>query len=79
MKPEAYIEDMYDPNDRIALVLVPRTEGAKTQQRIWTAAKAASEPVQRWLRYNNAQGNDIYVSDESPEPRSSRQAQGRYR
>ena len=40
MKPEVYIEDMYDPNDRIALVLVPRTEGAKTQQRIWTAEKA---------------------------------------
>ena len=62
MKPEEYIEDMYDPTDRIALVLVPRTEGAKTQQRIWTAEKAASEPVQRWLRYNNAHNFDIYVS-----------------
>ena len=74
MKPEVYIEDMYEPNDRIALVLVPRTEGAKTQQRIWTAAKAASEPVQRWLRYNNAQGNDIYVSMNplSPEARGRR-------
>ena len=74
MKPEVYIEDMYEPNDRIALVLVPRTEGAKTQQRIWTAEKAASEPVQRWLRYNNAQGNDIYVSMNplSPEARGRR-------
>ena len=74
MKPEVYIEDMYDPNDRIALVLVPRQEGAKTQQRIWTAAKAVSEPVQRWLRYNNAQGNDIYVSMNplSPEARRRR-------
>ena len=74
MKPEVYIEDMYDPNDRIALVLVPRQEGAKTQQRIWTAAKAVSEPVQRWLRYNNAQGHDIYVSMNplSPEARRRR-------
>ena len=62
MKPEEYILDMYNPTDRIALVLVPRTEGAKTQQRIWTAEKAVSEPVQRWLRYNNAHNFDIYVS-----------------
>ena len=74
MKPEVYIEDMYDPNDRIALVLVPRQEGAKTQQRIWTAETAASEKIQRWLRHENAQGNDIYVSMNplSPEARRRR-------
>ena len=62
MKPEEYIQALFDPEDRIALVLIPRTEGGKTQQRVWTAAKAASEKVQRWLRHSNAQGSDIYVS-----------------
>lgn len=62
MKPDEYIQDLFDPEDRIAVVLVPRTEGGKTQQRVWTAAKAASEKVQRWLRHSNAQGFDIYVS-----------------
>lgn len=62
MKPEEYIQALFDPEDRIAVVLIPRREGAKTQQRIWTAAKAASEKVQRWLRHSNAQGSDIYVS-----------------
>ena len=62
MKPEEYIQNLFDPEDRIAVVLIPRTEGAKTQQRIWTAAKAASEKVQRWLRHSNVHGCDIYVS-----------------
>ena len=61
MKPEEYILDLYDPDDRIALVLVPRAEGGKTQQRIWTAGKAASDKVQKWLRHANAQGFDIYI------------------
>ena len=62
MKPDEYIQVLFDPEDRIAIVLIPRTEGARTQQRIWSAAKAASEKVQRWLRHSNAQGSDIYVS-----------------
>lgn len=72
MKPDEYIQALFDPEDRIALVLVPRTEGGKTQQRIWTAAKAASEKVQRWLRHSNAQGFDIYVSM-NPLQRQARQ------
>ena len=62
MKPEAYIRQLFDPEEKIALVLIPRTDGARTKQRVWTAGKAASEKVQRWLRHSNAQGFDIYVS-----------------
>ena len=62
MKPEEYIADLFDSDDHIALVLVPRDQDAKTQQRIWAAGKAASEKVQRWLRHENARGSDIYVS-----------------
>ena len=43
MKPADYITDMYHPDDLVALVLVSRDEEAnKTQQRIWSAKKAAS-------------------------------------
>ena len=62
MKPDEYIQDLFDDSDRIALVLISREEDGKTQQRIWTAAKAASEKVQSWLRHSNAHGADIYVS-----------------
>ncbi len=62
MKPGEYIEDLFDKDDKIALVLISRREDGKTQQRIWTAEKAASDPVQRWLRHSNAHGSDIYVS-----------------
>ena len=62
MSPSEYIQDLFDENDKIALVLIPRTGSARTQQRIWTAGKAASEKVQGWLRHANAQGADIYVS-----------------
>ncbi len=62
MKPDEYINDLFEKDDRIALVLVPRKKGARTQQRVWTASKAASDPVQRWLRHENAHGSDVYVS-----------------
>ena len=62
MKAAEYIEDMFHADDLIALVLISRKEEAKTQQRIWTAKKAASQQVQKWLKYENARGSDIYVS-----------------
>ena len=72
MKPAEYINDLFDENDKIALVLISRSEDGKTQQRIWTAAKAASDPVQRWLRHSNAHGSDIYVSMNPLHPEARR-------
>lgn len=62
MKPAAYIRDLFDEDDRVALVLISRNREGRTQQRIWSAAQAASDQVGRWLRRENAQGSDIYLS-----------------
>ena len=61
MKPTAFIDDMYHPDDLVALVLVSQDEETKTQQRIWNARKAASKEVQNWLKYSNTHGYDIYI------------------
>lgn len=61
MKPVDFITDMYLPDDLVALVLVSREEEDKTQQRIWSARKAAAEEVQKWLKYSNTRGYDIYI------------------
>ena len=61
MKPTDYIDDMYLPDDLVALVLVSQNEEKKTQQRIWNAKKAASKEVQKWLKYSNTHGYDIYI------------------
>ena len=79
MKPNEYIRDLFDEHDKIALVLIPRGEDGKTQQRIWTAGKASSDAVQRWLRHSNAHGSDIYVSMNPLHPEARRRSQGRRR
>ena len=70
MKPVDFITDMYLPDDLVALVLVSRDEQAKTQQRIWNAKKAASNEVQKWLKYSNAHGYDIYIGMNPLQPGS---------
>ena len=68
MKPADYIRDLYDEDEKVALVLVSRSPQGRTQQRIWSASQAASASVQRWLRRENAQGSDIYLSMNPLEP-----------
>jgi len=58
--PSEYILDNFEPDDRIA-VLVLNRQFRETTQRITTAEKAASPEFQAWLRYKNANGADIYV------------------
>ena len=70
MKPVDFITDMYLPDDLVALVLVSRNEENKTQQRIWTASKAASNGVHKWLKYSNARGYDIYIGMNPLQPGS---------
>jgi len=55
-----YILDNFDPNDRIAMLVLNRDFG-ETIQRITSAQKAASPEFQAWLRYKNANGSDIYI------------------
>lgn len=55
-----YILENFEPNDRIAMLLLNR-RSHETIQRITTARKAASPEFQSWLRFNNASGADIYI------------------
>lgn len=61
MKPADFINDMFLPDDLVALVLVSRDEETKTQQRIWEAKKASSVKIMKWLKHSNAHGYDIYI------------------
>src|SRR6202158_5367769 len=55
-----YIDDNFKPSDRIAVLVLNRPLG-ETTQRITAAQKVASDEFQAWLRYKNANGDDIYV------------------
>ncbi|HET9377771.1 MAG TPA: DNA-primase RepB domain-containing protein [Chthoniobacterales bacterium] len=55
-----YILDIFEPNDRIAMLVLNR-DFAEIIQRITSAQKAASPEFQAWLRYKNANGSDIYM------------------
>lgn len=57
----AYIRARFEPEDRIALVIIDRSANS-TRQRITTAERAASPEFQAWLRHENAQRRDVYVS-----------------
>ncbi|MGH9476177.1 MAG: DNA-primase RepB domain-containing protein [Terriglobales bacterium] len=56
-----FIKENYRPHDRIAIVIRNRAEDY-TLQRLLSAQDAASPRIQRFLRYENAHGSDIYVS-----------------
>ncbi len=59
--PKEYIRANYEPSDRLAVVILDREHG-KAVQRIATAQAIASPKFQAWLRYKNASGSDIYIS-----------------
>ena len=61
MTPEEYIRQNFEPTDRLAVVVINRKEG-KVLQRVETAEGIASPKYQAWLRHENAQGSDIYTS-----------------
>ena len=61
MTPEEYIRQNFEPTDRLAVVVINRKEG-KVLQRVETAEGIASPKYQAWLRHENAQGSDIYIS-----------------
>ena len=56
-----YIERNYQSSDRLAIVVRNRLTG-ETTQRLASAEKIASNDFQAWLRHKNAQGADIYIS-----------------
>ncbi len=65
VSPQAYIRSLFEPRERVALVAIPRGPGAaelKVEQRVFSAAKAASPRVQAWLRHLNAKRYDLFLS-----------------
>lgn len=66
-----FIKQNFRPQDRIAVVIRNRREDY-TLQRLLSAQDAASPRVQRFLRYENAHGSDIYISMNTLKPESRR-------
>jgi len=62
-----YIRDNFRPNDRLAVVLVNKQNGAVVQ-RIARAENVAGEEFQRWLRHMNANKFEVYLSMNSLQP-----------
>lgn len=56
-----YVSANFDPDDWLAVLAVNRKSG-ETLQRISPARNIVSAEYQRWLRYLNATGSDVYVS-----------------
>lgn len=61
LTPEEYIHENFEPSDKIAVLVLNRESGRRVQ-RVLTAQALASDSWQRWLRAENAQGADIYIS-----------------
>src|SRR5216684_5762063 len=59
--PGPYLRVNFEPTDRLAVVLVNK-QAASVIQRVATAERIASQDFQAWLRYQNAQRYEIYVS-----------------
>lgn len=65
-----YIHENFDPNDRVALVLVSRKHGGVVQ-RIASAERIAAADFQRWLHFMNAGRYEVYLSMNALNPRAT--------
>jgi len=61
LTPEEYIKANYEPQDHLAVLIHHRAKG-DTIQRVNTADALASSKWQGWLRHVNANGYDVYIS-----------------
>ncbi|MBN9662290.1 MAG: hypothetical protein J0H49_29095 [Acidobacteria bacterium] len=59
--PVRYLCENFRPDDRLAVVLIQK-ETHRVVQRIATAEKIAAPGFQAWLRHENAQRCEVYVS-----------------
>ena len=62
-----YIRDNFEPNDRLAVVLLDKRNGTVIQ-RLPSAEQIASDRFQAWLRHKNAQGYETYASMNTLQP-----------
>jgi hypothetical protein len=64
-----YIKDNYEPDDRLAVV-IKRVAG-QVIQRINTAERIAAVDFQRWLRFENVHGGNVYMSVNALRPEAT--------
>src|SRR6266446_6120338 len=57
----AYMRDNFEPDDRLAIVLLNKRTGA-VLQRVASAEKIVAPEYQAWLRHMNAQKYEVYIS-----------------
>jgi hypothetical protein len=67
--PARYLRENFRPDDRLAVVLIQK-ETHRVVQRIATAARIADPGFQAWLRHENAQRCEVYVSMNTIKPDS---------
>lgn len=67
--PVRYLRENFRPDDRLAIVLIQK-ETHRVVQRIATAEKIAGPGFQAWLRHENAQRCEVYVSMNTIKPGS---------
>ena len=65
-----YIKQNYDPDDRLAVV-IKNQDKDQVIQRIDTARNIASPDFQKWLRFHNVRGGNVYVSVNSLKPEAT--------
>jgi hypothetical protein len=59
--PIRYLRDNFQPEDRLAVVLINK-ETERVIQRVATAEAIAKPEFQAWLRFQNSHHNEVYVS-----------------
>ena len=57
-----YIRSNFRPDDRVAVVVMKKSDPKPPDQRVATAEQVASERFQSWLRYRNRERFEVYIS-----------------
>ena len=62
MKPGDYIQSLFEPRGRVALVAIPRRgDGGNVVQKVHSAEVVAADRTQAWLRHLNARRHDLFL------------------
>ncbi len=56
-----FLDSMFEPTERVAILAVPRGEGSEPVEQRFMAARIAAGSTQAWLRHLNAKRYDIYL------------------
>jgi hypothetical protein len=57
-----YIRSNFRPDDRVAVVVMKKSDAKPPDQRVATAQQVASDRFQSWLRYMNREKFEVYIS-----------------